>query len=296
MKRFKQLLTFGLALSLTAVPVLAEDAIITENRSQAVEINATVGSSFEVTIPKEITLSKETGSGSGTYKADIPVTVKGDIPTNQVITVDTTDTITLTNTSANETTDATITKGETEFDFDTLTGGKVAETAHLVSANLTPGTWEGTAVFSINLGVPEIKYEQLLFSWSPSDGYEIKNEQYVKMSDDYLQLSDVINGIKVKYTALNGDTAEEICTTENLGLVLDANEKEGENGDGVFGVMMIGYSNIYDYTLTNGNWDENGFYMYVGSTSGTMNDTVTINGTEYHALEDCTIEIYAPAE
>lgn len=132
---------------------------ITSSTSQNIEVKATVGSSFEVTIPKEITLSS-TGTGSGTYEASIPVTVKGDIPTNQVITVDTSDSIVLTNTantSATETVDATITKGETEFDFNALTGGQTATTSHGVSAELTPGSWTGTAQFNINLGEPVIK-------------------------------------------------------------------------------------------------------------------------------------------
>lgn len=230
MKHFKQFLALGLVLSLTAVPVYAEDATITSSTSQDVKVTATVGSSFEVTIPKAVTLTSTT-QGTGTYEASIPVTVKGDIPTNEVITVDTTDTITLTNTantSATETAEATITKGETEFDFNTLTGGKVAETSHAVAVELTPGTWEGTATFNINLGEPEI-YTKLVYEWHTEDGYEILTKEgttntFYKLSDEIIpngQYKIVIsdeegNNLTKETTLENGETYGNIIPIYTL--------------------------------------------------------------------------------
>lgn len=153
MKHAKQILSLGMALALAIpVPVLAEDATINSNTTQDVKVTATVGSSFEVTIPKEITLTSDK-TGTGTYTGSIPVTVKGDIGTNQLITVDTNDSVSLADSTgaSTEAITATITKDETEFDFDDLTGGKTASASHSISAELMPGTWEGKATFYINL-------------------------------------------------------------------------------------------------------------------------------------------------
>lgn len=294
MKHAKQILSLGMALALAIpVPVLAEDATINSNTTQDVKVTATVGSSFEVTIPKEITLTSDK-TGTGTYTGSIPVTVKGDIGTNQLITVDTNDSVSLADSTeaSTEAITATITKDETEFDFNTLTGGQTATANHSVSANLTPGTWEGTATFSINLGVPEIKYEQLLFSWSPSEGYETYTSddgvvRYVRLTNnDYLTVDEVANGVKLIYTTTDGAKKELICTEDNLGLSIDE-----ENG--LMVVELIQYANVFDYTLAQ-NYDKNGMYLYLGGNG--LEQTKTINGVEYVILTDCTIEIYGPSK
>ena len=158
MKRLRQLFIISLALSIAIIPVNAsmiheqdQNVTITENRSQDIEVTAEVASSFTVIVPKEVNLSSDT-FGSGTYTANIPITVKGDIAINELITVDTADSIKLEDDKSNSV-HAVITKGKTEFNFDDLTGDKEVTANHLVTAELTPGEWEGTAEFYINLGV-----------------------------------------------------------------------------------------------------------------------------------------------
>ena len=285
MRRLTKLLSLSLALScLLTTPVFAEDATITSAGSQSVQVTATVGSSFEVTIPKAVTLTS-TESGTGTYEASIPVTVKGDIPTNQVITVDTSDTILLTNTantSTTETADATITKGTTEFDYNTLTGGQTATTSHGVSAELTPGTWSGTASFEITLGEPVIEYTNLLWSWKPSDGYEEVTgaTNVVKLSDNFINIDELPESVMVVYTDDNGDTWEIECNEENDGINIS-------DGNIIFQLLVL--TNVYDYTTGDMPWaTENGMYAYKIYKP-------SINGTS-HNIYDVNIEIYGPAE
>lgn len=298
MKRFKSFIALGLAFSLTAIPVQAAETIqVTEATSQDVEVTAEVASSFTVTIPKTVTLSSAT-TGTGTYTSSIPVTVTGDIGTSEVITVDTEDTVELTDASnaSKDPMTATVTKDKTEFNFTDLTGGQVASTSHAVSANLIPGEWSGTLPFYINLGEPVIEYTQLLFSWEPSDGYTVYNNAdgdpyYAKLSADYLTVDEVAEGVKVVYTASDGNKSEVVCTEDNLGLILD----DPEENDGRFGIQLITYLNIYDDSKAT-SWGGNGLYLYVLNSEGTIDDDISINNTEYRILEDCTIEIYGPAK
>lgn len=289
MRSIKSFFALGLALCLTAIPVYAEDVTITSAGSQSIEVTATVGSSFEVTIPKVVTLSNANG-GTETYEVTIPVTVKGDIPTNEVITVDTSDTVRLTNTantSVTETVEVAITKGKTEFDFDALTGGQTATTSHAVAVKLTPGTWEGTATFSINLEVPEIKYTNLLFRWEPADGYEnTSNSNAFKIRDAYLSPDVFSNSVKVIYTTTDNAEAEFIVGDNVINTTCKFDGYTMFNaGRAICSIHNIANSGLSNIT-------ENGMYVM----SGTDTDSViTIDGVSY-GYNDITIEIYGPVE
>lgn len=129
--------------------LVLRDETITENKTHEIKVIADVGSSFEVTIPKEVTLSNTNG-GTGEYSADLPVVVQGDIATNEYISVVIGD-LTLTNSSDNKTVDVNIVEGERYFGFETLHDKGEVNTSHKLSTELTPGEWSGTTTFNINL-------------------------------------------------------------------------------------------------------------------------------------------------
>lgn len=197
MRNINKFLSLGLALSLTAVPVLAEDATITTSgTNQDVQVTADVASSWEVTIPKEVVLTNPDG-GSGDYTGTIPVTVKGDIGTAEVITVDTNGDLALSDTTgANaEAVNAAITKGNTEFNFAALTGGQTAETSHSVEATLTPGEWKGILQFNINLATVGSQTPVT----SPVAAYDENGEEVATWAELGIDLS-------LDYEHLSGDS------------------------------------------------------------------------------------------
>lgn len=146
------LLTLALVMTMS-MPVLAEDYLITSDSSVDVTIQATVDSTFEVTIPKEIVLTNAEG-GSGEYTATITTTAKADIGTSQKLTVEpSVESFNLVNSRATENNTAvcTVTKGKTEFIRDELNQTDPASAEHNLSATLTPGSWSGTLTFNIEL-------------------------------------------------------------------------------------------------------------------------------------------------
>ena len=152
-KRYlRQLFTAALALSLSATSVFAGNAIISSNTEQEVKLQAIVDESWEVTIPKEVNLTSE-NRGSGLYTGSIPVTVKGDIGVTRQIIVETDETLVLTDSSGlnTESVNAEVTVNKTEFTSNEIRTSNGASTEHTISAELTPGTWEGTQEFRINI-------------------------------------------------------------------------------------------------------------------------------------------------
>ena len=114
-----------------------------------VEVTATVGSDFTVTIPKTVTLTNE-DNGTGTWTATFTTTAKGDIGTDQELHVaPKVEEFELTS-NAGVKEDCTITKGTVSFGRDALLGNGATAT-HSLSAELTPGTWSGTFEFDIEL-------------------------------------------------------------------------------------------------------------------------------------------------
>lgn len=128
---------------------------VTSNKKQNVEVTADVGETWQVKIPKSVTLSS-TSVGSGKYTGSIGVNVQGDIALDKKITVETDETLSLTDsTGANTgslTADLTINK--TEFKSAELreAGADGIDTTHEIEADLTPGVWEGKQEFRINIG------------------------------------------------------------------------------------------------------------------------------------------------
>lgn len=198
MKRFKQLLSIGLALSL-AIPVYAEANEITSNANQDVKVTADVSSSWIVTLPKAINLTSQS-QGSGTYTGSIPVTVQGDIGVKEIITVDTNNSLQLSDsTGANtESLTATVSKDKIEFKFNDLTGNQTAAANHELSANLVPGDWSGTLPFYIN----------------------IKNQSITVTSKDSQG-----NDLNATATEITGTEKETLLTSlESTGMISSADE------------------------------------------------------------------------
>lgn len=144
-----------LAMGTTAFAATGGDNwTVGETTSVDVEVTATVGSDFTVTIPKTVTLTNA-NNGTGTWTAEFNTTAKGDIGTDQELHVaPSVEEFTLkSNANVNEI--CTITKGVVAFSRDELLGDGTTAT-HSLSAELTPGTWEGTFDFDIELvGIPK---------------------------------------------------------------------------------------------------------------------------------------------
>lgn len=145
-------LVFSLVLSMS-IPMYAHasgsDWIYNgENTALDVKVTADVASSWTVEIPKSITLTSSS-RGTGTYTGSVPVTVSGDIATNEIIVVDSDNSFNLS--AGNETVQAVVNKQKTEFNFDDMKGGQEVTTSHTISAELTPEEWSGLLKFYINL-------------------------------------------------------------------------------------------------------------------------------------------------
>ena len=119
-----------------------------ENTALDVKVTADVASSWTVEIPKSITLTSSS-RGTGIYTGSVPVTVSGDIATNEIIIVDSDNSFNLS--AGNETVQAIVDKQKTEFNFDDLKSGQEVNTSHTISAELTPEEWSGLLKFYINL-------------------------------------------------------------------------------------------------------------------------------------------------
>ncbi len=111
--------------------------------SEAVEVTATVASTYSVTIPKTITMSGANKS------ADYTVSVSGDIADNETVKV-APDASFLMNTAKGDkaAVTATITQDKTEWKFNEF----ATQASGNVSAPLTAGQWSGSFNFDIALG------------------------------------------------------------------------------------------------------------------------------------------------
>lgn len=136
------------------LPDVSNSTALTQDTGLAepgkVELRASIASSFLVTLPKTVTLTKDT-PGSGEYKASFVDTVSGDIGGNELLSVVPDGSITLSSEKANAVVAAPIVLGTTEFRRDAVLSGSSA--THNVTATLSPGAWTGTMNVLIKLGM-----------------------------------------------------------------------------------------------------------------------------------------------
>lgn len=155
----KQIATMTLAAAtiLTSIPVMADDNtnVVTGNPTSGdTRVEATVPSSYQITVPKKITLTvtKDSSNGGYTGYADYKVNVQGDIAANEIITVTPMkDTIEL-NQSGKTSKSATVALDANELDSAAISGAAGKDVSGTVTASgLTAGSWSGTAGFSVNV-------------------------------------------------------------------------------------------------------------------------------------------------
>lgn len=116
--------------------------------SGSTKVRATVVSSYVLTVPESIILTS-TKTGTGVYTGAIPVNVRGDIGEGQTVTVTSTAPAMKCTGSKDVTATFTGTPKKTWSREDTANNGTTENYA--LSASLTPGVWEGTAMFSCTL-------------------------------------------------------------------------------------------------------------------------------------------------
>lgn len=150
-RKVTALLAAMMVLSVGTTAFATENWEKSEPGTADVEVTATVSSDFTVTIPKTVALSKE-GNGSGTWGATFKTTAEGDIGTAQTLTVAPAVTTFKLTSDAGVESECTVGAGKTAFVRDELNTGTPAEAKHTLSAELTPGTWEGTFAFNVELG------------------------------------------------------------------------------------------------------------------------------------------------
>ena len=140
-----------------------------ETQAQSVAVDATVASTFSVSVPKTIQLDGAKKSAS--YK----VTCSGDFPANKKVTVVPEANVTLFSVNKSEVI-AAISQDKTEWLYDDNTEGKGTITADTISA----GIWNG--VFNFNITFENTECPENEHDWE----YETKTEEkQVLVKDAY---------------------------------------------------------------------------------------------------------------
>ena len=140
-----------MALSLCCISAFAADQTINSSGGVAngqVQVTASVASTYTLTVPASVEMTSS-GTGTGTYTAVIGVKVSEDIGANQKVTVaPTAPTLTLSGGTATKDSafSAIIDK---DWDRTETTNGDSHD--FTLTADLTPGTWTGTATFACSL-------------------------------------------------------------------------------------------------------------------------------------------------
>ena len=196
----------------SAMPVFATDTQTTSNETDTKEVEVTYNqsASYQVTIPKVITLdSNKTSKYS--------VKVSGDIPSDKNVYVAPEDAISQTNEidfymkdqstkNAKEDVVATVTQNKDTWDFEDVANG-VEETNNAISAtNLTAGNWKGTFNFNINLKDVEVYGSNVTLTSRNLATYGISKEGDVVIPS---VVTDS-NGVKHKVTSI-GTNAFSDC-------------------------------------------------------------------------------------
>lgn len=142
-KPISAMMTTMLAVSMATVPAFAASTL---DQSSSTDVTASVSSSYTIVVPQTVAMTGDAGTGEKT--ATVSVTVKGDIPEDQTVTVSTTAPVMKRDGSGDVT--AKVTSPKTTWNRTELlnTGTK---SDYTVAATLTPGSWSGVMTFSCSL-------------------------------------------------------------------------------------------------------------------------------------------------
>ena len=137
----------------------ATGATTVERNHQSTKVYAAVNGFYTITVPESINLHKENkadfGTGIYTNTEHCKVNLRGDIRENQTVTVSVTNPV-MKCTGSQDVTATVDTSSKTVWNRDDMkvgdtVGATGTDTIYPVSAELTPGDWEGTATFNCTL-------------------------------------------------------------------------------------------------------------------------------------------------
>ena len=137
----------------------ATGATTVERNHQSTKVYAAVNGFYTITVPESINLHKENkadfGTGIYTNTEHCKVNLRGDIRENQTVTVSVTNPV-MKCTGSQDVTANVNTSSKTVWTRDDMkvgdtVGATGTDTIYPVSAELTPGDWEGTATFNCTL-------------------------------------------------------------------------------------------------------------------------------------------------
>ena len=138
----------------------ATGATTVERNHQSTKVYAAVNGFYTITVPESINLHKENkaadfGTGIYTNTEHCKVNLRGDIRENQTVTVSVTNPV-MKCTGSRDVTANVDTSSKTVWTRDDMkvgdtVGATGTDTIYPVSAELTPGDWEGTATFNCTL-------------------------------------------------------------------------------------------------------------------------------------------------
>lgn len=139
----------------------ATGATTVEKNHQSTKVYAAVNGFYTITVPESINLhkgkdaDKDKGTGTYTNTEHCKVNLRGDIRENQTVTVAVTNP-TMKCTGSQDVTATVDTTSKTVWTRDDMKKGDTigatgTDTIYPVSAELTPGDWEGTATFNCTL-------------------------------------------------------------------------------------------------------------------------------------------------
>ena len=136
------------SLTCCSLLILSVSTTCLANPSEEVEVSASKASTFMVTIPKKITLSGETGSGSFT------VSVTGDLSEGDTVSIVPDEDFTMMQEGKNDIT-VTVSQDKTAFTKSDFVlqqdGSKVASSnGTLQMSEISAGVWEGSFDFTIS--------------------------------------------------------------------------------------------------------------------------------------------------
>ena len=139
----------------------ATGATTVEKNHQSTKVYAAVNGFYTITVPESINLhkgqdgDKDKGTGTYTNTEHCKVNLRGDIRENQTVTVAVTNP-TMKCTGSQDVTATVDTSSKAVWNRDDMKKGDTigatgTDTIYPVSAELTPGDWEGTATFNCTL-------------------------------------------------------------------------------------------------------------------------------------------------
>ena len=292
-------------LAKTSVASVDETIDIKESGSSETSVYAELGSEFLVTIPKSLTLSGL--SKTGTYT----VSVEGDIAGYEKINIIPDETFTLNSQGLNGIT-ASISQDKTSWLFnEILESNKIIGNGE-ISANLTAGKWEGSFNFNINLGglisvdAKDKSGNNLNARASEITGTEKETLLTSLEETGMITSKDEVNAlIEVESDEFDGiaDTTFDVSSIANKGdkvaiLHFDETKQEWEyigtetvDANGLISGNFTSYSPVAFVKITNngnfenikipGLYDANGNLLCTWAKSG-INVTANYTGSNYN--------------